>query len=126
MQLLNISVCLPSDSQLRIVGIYRAPDFPLDSLLTHLTDVMPQQGTSCMIVGDFNINLLKTADLSVTRLQNFFLSHNFHQCLHTHTSDYGSLIDHCWTNIARTQVQITVLESYFSDHSPIACQLAAL
>lgn len=48
MQLLRVSVCLPDASWLQIVGFYRAPDFPLQTLLVHLNDVLAQSATPCI------------------------------------------------------------------------------
>jgi hypothetical protein len=78
MQLLKVFVSLPDDSRLTIIGIYRAPNFPLEQLLDRLIDVVPQLDIPCIIIGDFNVNLLKPSNSDAKLLLDFFSFRQFH------------------------------------------------
>lgn len=121
LQMMHIS--LPYSSRLSILGIYKAPQFSVHDFLRHLDDkLLRSQDETMIILGDFNIDLLQT-DGPTERLQSFFRARSFSQCVSTHTTDYGSLLDHVWVNFDTSKLLTSVLESYFSDHSPIAAQI---
>jgi hypothetical protein len=126
LQILSVSISFPSDSWLHIIGLYKAHDFLVDALILHLTDALSRSKTACIIVGNFNVDLLKTTDSNTNNLHRFFSSCHFHQHVKTHTSNYGSFIHHCWSNVFHKKINTIILETYFSDHSSVACQIAVL
>jgi hypothetical protein len=105
-----------------IVGLYSSPKTSFVELLSVLQRVIEKIGhfrpCNVMIVGDFNIDFLRCPTNTVTT----FLK-DYRQCITCPTTDYGSLLDHLYTNIDNEKLKINVLESYFSDHKGIVASL---
>jgi endonuclease/exonuclease/phosphatase family metal-dependent hydrolase len=73
-----------------------------------------------VVAGDFNIDGLSSN--TDYRYIVRFMSENLNLAyLHTgSTSDYGSALDHIYTNFAQSDIQgWGTLESYYSDHKPL-------
>jgi exonuclease III len=72
--------------------------------------------TPIIIMGDFNINLHQNEKF----VNNVDQKYGLKQYIKTCTTDYGTLIDHLYTNIdAGKIISVGTLESYYSDHKPI-------
>ncbi len=97
------------------ITIYRRPLQSLSqfsALLQKLiTDIVIKQLT--VILGDFNINLLKTPQHPIVML---FHQHGFQQFVTEPTTDSRSLLDHDYTNIPSSNVSTMVSDCYYSDH----------
>jgi len=53
-------------------------------------------------------------------LYNLFITeHNYRQLVSLYTTDNKTAIDHIYTNLPESQVQLHILETYFSDHKSI-------
>ena len=71
-----------------------------------------------LIFGDLNLDC-KMEDCSrvLNTIEN---KHKIRQVIWSSTTDYGSALDHIYTNIdANTGIQFGILESYYSDHKPV-------
>lgn len=110
---------------LTVACVYRRPDPDVHSfrrsipcLLDHLQTIQstyayPQHLT--LIMGDFNLDW---HDESSRVIMSEALP-DFTQLVSQITTDYGSLLDHVYTNIHKDHIQCFVGESYFSDHKPV-------
>ena len=96
-----------------IIGIYRPPRVVLSSLLTAIRTTLEENPSSQVIfIGDFNVNWLD--EVERRSLYNIMINENsLEQLMSSFTTDYGTLIDHLYTNLIET------LETYFSDHKAI-------
>lgn len=120
------SMCLPliNSHQLHFIALYRSPvreclDFffeQLNAALQHFETIRFSSASPLIVVGDFNIDMLKST-LESRRLDSLFVKFNCRQIIDRQTSNYGSLIDHVWTNIM--SLNIEYLESFWSDHIPV-------
>jgi hypothetical protein len=124
LQMMHISFLLPDSSRLYVLGVYKAPQLFIQDFPTHLgNELLGSEDERMLIIGDFNIDLLQT-DGSTEKLQSLFRTRSFSQCVSTHTTDHGSLLDHVWVNFDTSKPSTCLLEAYFSDHSPIATHVS--
>ena len=71
-----------------------------------------------MVWHDFNINWLIQKDK--TPLHNLFVrDHNYRQLVSCYTTDNRTTIDHIYTNLPESEVNVHILETYFMDHKAI-------
>lgn len=73
-----------------------------------------------IIMGDFNENLLSTTKSTPELMEE----NGYHQLVTFPTTENWTLIDHVYTNIPLTQLQILPLPTYFSYHEAITLTLA--
>lgn len=72
-----------------------------------------------IVMGDTNEEFFNQNTLS-----QFLNSKIMHQLVQTMTTDYGSCLDHLYTNMmSYDEVSCATLESYYSDHKPIVAYL---
>ena len=108
-----------------IVGIiYRKPNTDIsefqDSLLAVLQSIKIDK-LQCILLGDFNINLLVT-DNKVEQFQSGLQCMGMQQLIKspTRVTKYSSsLIDHIYTNLVASEIHAGVIETDVSDHFPI-------
>lgn len=111
-------------SKIDIVTAYRChnkvtPEAFLTQIKHTLTLLDPS--TPTIICGDFNIDLTLKPD---SMLSDNLQSMGFHQHVNTPTTDYGSCLDHVYTkNIDINDINIHVVDCYFSDHDYIFVSL---
>ena len=66
-------------------------------------------------MGDFNQDAL-----GPNPIHNIAASLGLRQLIHEPTTDYGSALDHIYTNLPQELVPLSgALESYYSDHKPV-------
>ena len=71
-----------------------------------------------LILGDFNINWL--VETERRPLYNLLVRDNgYKQLISSYTTDNKTLIDHIYTNILHLDIQLGVLETYFTDHKAV-------
>lgn len=103
---------------MQIAVVYRSPNVPQEMLITVLTRLLTHVSlcsTPCLIVGDFNENVLH----AIVRLMPDFC---FTQLVQSPTTAQATLIDHMYyrnpfvspANHAIIQVQ----DTYYSDNKP--------
>ena len=112
-----------------LICIYRPPSNSIESFNDILVNtILPQiANTKAILVGDFNIDLLKPCNLNV--INTFIHSmagHNFYSPIDKPTrfsynhNDQRSIIDHIWLNFnPHNDIKSSVLEFEVSDHRPI-------
>ncbi|XP_053407909.1 uncharacterized protein LOC128559625 [Mercenaria mercenaria] len=107
------------DLYIRIIVVYCPPGkatiVNIKDLFSNL-DIKFDLKNPTIVLGDFNF------DLSCEHLLPSFLQQQYQlkQIISTPTTDYGSLLDHIYTNLINDRIfQSGTLEAYFSDHKPI-------
>ena len=117
---------ITKDSKSYIVGVlYRHPfstdvaNF-IDQLNQTLQDIT-SAGNKCLILGDFNIDILKLESAHTISYLNMLRSNAFHAIVDKPTrviATSSTLIDHILTNDAISQITPGILNSDVSDHFP--------
>ena len=114
-----------------ILGVYRphsgnVPNFI--SSLQRILEGLRLNGSMCLIMGDFNIDLLKENNDS-ENFSNFMFSYNFLPTINKPTrypagnmSSTPSLIDNIWTN-SLSNCNSGIILNDITDHCPIFVQL---
>ena len=120
---MTVTVVSGPVSDLHVVGIYRSKSKVnlkrfIDAI-DHLNDVIADQNTPTVILGDFNVNLLEMHSDSKALTKCLVEKRGYTQLITKCTTDYCSLLDHIYTNIPDRIQSSGVLESYFSDHKPV-------
>ena len=121
---MEISVTIVNEPvpNMHVVGIYRSRSkVNLHKLIealdhVHVTLLFDKP---TIIVGDFNIDLLKPSSEQKALMQNLTDCREYSQLISQFTTDNRTCIDHIYTNIPQLVHSSGVLESYFSDHKPI-------
>lgn len=113
-------------AKLHVFGVYRSSSKVPFSELTNAMHFINQEFVKtnpAIIFGDFNINLLETKSPQTVNFLSSMKQCGFTQLINTMTTDYGSLLDHIYTNVPNLVSHTAVMESYFSDHKPIVLAL---
>ena len=103
-----------------IVSVYRSPKVTISNMCRALQQILMQLSTQYNIfIGDFNINYLVDSTLKRSLYNLFIGDHKYRQLVSCYTTDYRTAIDHIYTNLPESQINMQVLEAYFSDHKAI-------
>ena len=107
-----------------IIGIYRSPRVPVSQFCTALRQTLLLSSTkSNVFIGDFNINWLN--EYQRRPLYGLFVKdNNYRQLVSCYTTDNQTCIDHVYTNLPETHVNVNILETYFSDHKGICAVIS--
>ena len=105
---------------LHLISVYRSPKVSMITLLNVMQLIHNHilQGKPAIIMGDFNVNLLEDSSQRSALLSEMN-NIGYTQLIKEVTTDYGSMLDHIYTNTQNFVSHVGVLESYFSDHKPI-------
>ena len=71
-----------------------------------------------IIMGDTNDDFLTQTELS-----KFVVKNKLKQHVTFSTTDYGTCLDHVYTNMISNEISCATLESYYSDHKPVVAYL---
>ena len=117
---ITISILDEPVQNLYLISVYRSPKVSLITLVSVLQFIHHQilKGKPAIILGDFNVNLLEHSSQRSALLTEMY-NIGYTQLIKEATTDYGSLLDHVYTNIQDCVSHVGILESYFSDHKPI-------
>ena len=120
---------LSGGTTVNIISVYRRPGVSTSTLKTELQKIISQLNQSVsdepnechktIIMGDFNVDWLKE---STPSMMGDILP-AYRQLITTVTTDYGSILDHVYTDIPPSSITAFTTESYYSDHKPIVCVL---
>ena len=113
-----------NETQINVGVIYRPPNGnakeflnEYEKLITHL----PKATT--FIMGDFNLDLLKTNDSNVNHYEEIFLSYGLFPLIslatHNIPSKRGTCIDNIFTNDVDSIIQSGIIDDNGTHHSPI-------
>ena len=118
--------CLINKKNLVIGMIYHRPGTSSEHFFDDLNALLEKINSNCIILGDFNINLISYNNKSIN-LVNFFREFSFIPCITKPTrvtNNSVSLIDHIWTNIIDDAViESKIIFSDVSDHFPVVLNL---
>ena len=99
--------------QILLVSLYRPPNGNITFFLQDVENLLNDFiHTDCIIVGDFNEDILK----SQGPILSFFQSRGFQQNTDRATRDSGSLLDHSYTSSSLKVMSVSVSDTYYSDH----------
>lgn len=86
--------------------------------MCHLLDIL-DANNPIIVMGDTNVDFFNQ-----TAISKLLEQRQLRQLIVSVTTDYGSCLDHVYTNILSYDIiSSATLESYFSDHKPIVtCQ----
>ena len=83
-----------------------------------LRNILASSSQYNVFIGDFNVNWL--SEIHRIPLYNLFIrDHNYRQLVCSYTKDNRTAIDHIYTNLPDSQVNLHMLETYFSDHKSV-------
>lgn len=100
--------------QVTIVSIYRSPKVAISHMCTALQHILAQLSTQLRIfIGDLNVNYLVDNTQQVSLYNLFIRDHKYRQLVLCYTTDYRTTIDHIFTNLPESQINMQVLETYF-------------
>ena len=108
-----------------VVGLfYRPPNRSIDAFLDtfdECLDIVSQENKEIYLMGDFNINLLKT-DNNTSKLISSLTTYSFHPHINkpTRISDTSkTLIDNIFSNVCNKNANNGIIYYDISDHLPI-------
>ena len=113
-----------STSPMILIGfVYRNPasGYSWYDDFVHMMDGIQKLKTNVILLGDFNIDILKQTPVSWELTLSLF---NLHQMVSRPTRitpSSSTLLDHIYTNNAQMVSDVTVVDSGISDHCPIMC-----
>ena len=124
-----VSACIqiPYTSIMQIAVVYRSPNVPLAVLITILTRLLTHLSQStipCIILGDFNENVLHQQNSTLVKLMDDF---SYTQLVNSPTTAQATLLDHVYyknpsVNSAE-HIMIHVIDTYYSDHDTVYCNI---
>ena len=95
------------------------PKVPITQFCIALREVLSHLTTQYNVfIGDFNLNWLDETD-KVPLYNLFITEHNYGQLVSLYTTDNKTAIDHIYTNLPESQIQLHLLETFISDHKSI-------
>ena len=120
---------LQHNIKLNVACLYSRPTTPVAELTSTIHKLLAQldqlhHDAVChqyIIMADFNVDL--THQPNVTMMAQ--LLSNYRQLVSGPTTDYQSLIDHVYTDIAPHLIQCFTGDCYYSDHKPVYLTLSA-
>ncbi|XP_071944760.1 uncharacterized protein [Antedon mediterranea] len=116
-----ISFMVTSPLSVIITVIYRPPIYDIKKfckVLENLLEAIHKVGTRCIIMGDFNEDLLK----NISHVNNLLARHNYQQLITSSTTEGGTLLDHVYIRNLDT-VHTEVIPIYYSYHEIIKIQI---
>ena len=113
-------------SSIQIALVYRSPSVPqqtFTALLTRLLRHVSMCSTPCVILGDFNCDLLNNQNSAVSTLMHNF---SFRQLVMVPTTAQGTLIDHVYYSGVPDSAVVYVQDTYYSDHDTVYCRITPM
>lgn len=112
-------VKLAAIPHITIIGVYRSPRVAIRQMCTAMMQLLVLHSSEFNIfIGDFNVNWLNEKER--IPLYNLFVRYNsYRQLVLCYTTDNRTTIDHIYTNLPESHVNLHILETYFSDHKAI-------
>ena len=120
----SATIQLPSNMQIAVV--YRSPSVPRATLITVLTRLLRHVtlcSIPCVILGDFNEDIVHHQNSTILPLMSSF---SFQQLVQYPTTAQGTLIDHVYyrnTSGSTVFAIVQVQDTYYSDHDTVYCSI---
>ena len=122
----SATVQIPSAGSIQIAVVYRSPSVPqqvFTALLTRLLRHVSMSSEPCVILGDFNCDLLNNKNTTMTSLMHSF---SFTQLVTAPTTAQGTLLDHVYYNGTPGSAVVNVRDTYYSDHNTVYCRITLM
>ena len=122
----STTVQLPNGENWQIAVVYRSPSVPQATLLTLLTRLLTHVTlctAPCVILGDFNEDVLHCQNSAIVSLMSSF---SFTQIVSYPTTPQATLIDHVYLRNTTDRSIFAVVElqdTYYSDHDTVYCSI---
>ena len=120
----SATLLLPNGENWQIALVYKSPSVPqatLLSLLTRLLTHVTLCAAPCVILGDFNADILHCQNSAILSLMSSF---GFTQIVCCPTTPQATLIDHVYMrNTAGRRIFAIVQDTYYSDHDTVYCSI---
>lgn len=123
---LTVRTSIPNYEDLLLCCVYRPPDRSVDRFLQWLQLNLEEfVNSSCIIAGDFNLNLNNLNKSKIREYNNLMSLHGFVNfidkptCLNPQTGTPYSLLDHIWSNRLLDSDSF-VFDERITDHLPCA------
>ena len=108
-----------------IIGVYRSPRVPIRQMCASLMELLTLHCSDFKVfIGDFNVKWLNEKE-KIPLYNLFIRDHSYRQLVSCYTTDNRTTIDHIYTNLPENQVNVHILETYFSDHKAICALIQA-
>ena len=114
---------LPNLTRMQIALVYRSPSVSqttFKSVLSRLLRHMAMCNSPCIVLGDFNEDLLHQLNSSIL---SFMSKHGFRQLVKSPTTPHGTIIDHVYYKDPPNNVTVQVKDTYYSDHDTVYCNI---
>ena len=118
----SATIQLPNVGTMQIAVVYRSPSLSRATLITMLTRLLRHVtlcNTPCVILGDFNEDILHQENPAILTLMSSF---SFQQLVQYPTTAQGTLLDHVYyrnTSSSTLFSIIQVKDTYYSDHDTV-------
>ena len=125
----SVTLQFPTAHSMQVALVYRSPSVPQTTFTTVLTTLLSRVcmcHTPCLILGDFNHDILSNQNSGIVSLMSSF---SFTQLVKTPTTPQGTLIDHVYYRNPSGRpdsVIVHVQDTYYSDHDTVYCKISCL
>ena len=120
----SVTVQLPNGENMQTALVYRSPSVPQGTFITLLTRLLTHVTlctTPCVILGDFNEDILHCQNSAILSLMSSF---SFTQIVCCPTTPQATLIDHVYLrNTAGSKIFAIIQDTYYSDHDTVYCRI---
>ena len=123
----SVTIQIPNAGSVQVAVVYRSPNVTQAMLITVLTRLLTHvslYNSPCLILGDFNENILHQQNTAIVRLMADF---SFTQLVQLPTTAQGTLIDHVYYRNPfidpASSAIIQVQDTYYSDHDTVYCSI---
>ena len=125
-EIISLDVKKPGMKYMKVSSVYRPPRGDHKKCINALTEILSRHENSkyeIFILGDFNVDFLKRADINFKRFQNFFKTYGLTQLIEGITrpaGKVGTCIDWIITN-SRFIFSANITDIFISDHFAVDC-----
>lgn len=119
---------------LRVIGIYRPPDFNKNHFIEELEQVLDgDKSISTIVIGDMNINIKDGKDVTSIRYLNMFSSCGFASVINRYTREEirngilsQTCIDHVFYRGDTDYIEGVLIKAKIADHHLVGCTMNIL
>ena len=124
-EVLSTIIHIQNLGKLQIAVVYRSPSVLLGTLITLMNRLLNHVSSCnlpCLILGDFNENILHHHN---STLVNLMYNFGFTQLVQSPTTPHGTLIDHVYykNSTLSGSAIVQVKYTYYSDHDTVYCSI---
>ena len=116
------------DNKVYLIGmVYRRPGSSINRFMEDLEMTLDKINQNCILMGDYNINLLNTDNNQVQNLVNVMTQYSYYSVINKPTRVYknsATIIDHMWVNFDLcNSCHSSIVFCGITDHFPIILNL---